>query len=1584
MIFRTLLFAALFSVAVLPLRAQDNAPVHPSVIGEGTFLGVSQPLKDIPPITVTEMQTLKEKADAKVLNKKLRNREYPFSQTSLPKGPDEAWQKTMGKTGSAKAPILNFEGQGSPYFPPDCNGTAGPNHYMQTVNSTYAIYNKTGTLLAGPTNMNLLFGSVPGANCNDGDPIILYDEQASRWLAVEFSLCGSNDLMLIAVSTTNDPTGTWYQYSFDVADMPDYEKFGIWQDGYYMATNNGGSNDTYVFERAQMLTGAASPKMVGFSNAWLPTSIDGFMCVPPVDNDGVAAPAGSPGLFIAMNDDAIGGGSDQLWIYELAVNWSNTATSTFNRTQQINVTAFDSDFGNTWSNIPQQGTTQKVDAIPMVIMNVPQYRNFGSYQTIVCCHTVDVDATNHAGVRWYELRKTTGTWSVRQTGTYAPDIHSRWMGSIMLNANNKIGLGYSISSSTMFPGIRYTGQTAGAYASGSGVLDVPEEIIQTGANSQTGYNRWGDYSLMSVDPADNETFWFTTEYIGSGGSRKSKIASFKIGNAPVAITLAATAITGSTATLNGSVNPNTLATDYHFEWGTTTSYGNSTTITAAGNGNAAIAVNAAITGLTGGLTYHFRVVAVNSDGTTNGSDLTFTPGGAVVTTTAVTGISLVGAISGGNVTTDGGSPVTARGVCWASTANPVATGNHTTDGSGIGTFISTITGLSANSTYHVRAYATNANGTFYGTDIAFTTLCGIYSLPFTETFSGTTIPTCWSQVDHQGNGQVWQFGSFSSPTPVPALTGNYAYLNSDGYGSGNSQNADLVTPTIDMSGYSAVNLQFSHFFRQYTGSSGTLSYSINNGSTWTIIQTYTTTTANPATFNQAIAAVAGQSAVKFKWNYTGTFGYCWGVDNISITGTGAITLAVTPSNQNVTSPAGTTPFTVTTTAAWTTASDAAWCTATPSGTGNGTLTATYSQNTGASSRVANITVSATGATPVVVTVTQGGTSPTLSVTPPNQNVTAPAGNTSFTVTSNSAWTVSSDAAWCTATPSGTGNGTITATYTQNIPLTTRTANITVTVTGLTPVVVTVIQAAGAPSLSVTPANQNVSAVAGNTNFIVTTNTSWTSLSNAAWCTITPSGSGDGTIVATFTSNALPTSRIATITVTATGATPVNVTVTQSGVSPTLAVTPSNQNVTAPAGNTSFSVTSNSAWTTTSDAAWCIPTLSGTGNGTITAAYLENTSLSNRVANITVTVAGLTPVVVTVTQAGTTPILIVTPININVPASAGTANYTVTSNSAWTATYGSFWCTVTPSGNGNGTLVATYEANTSLDQRITYIAVSAPGAPNANVTLTQAGAAPFLSVDPHIQNVGYPEGNTNFIVNSNMPWTVTSNADWCTITSSGTGNGVVVASFQENPWAGDRTATITVTAAGIVPIVVTLVQQAAPAFLTVTPVTRTVTDPEGYTTFSVSANTNWTYTCDESWCQLTGAGSGINFLTAIYEQNLTPVIRTANIQVSGEGVAEPFSVQLIQLPSFVSLDENQENTLQISPNPTSGIFVLSTASAEMPELNVSILNAKGKTILKKQCKGSSSYTFDLSQAASGNYFVKIETEGKVHVMKIIVQ
>ena len=520
----------LFLFGVTGIANAQDVPISPSLIKSGTFLGISEPLRNLPKMTLQEQEAMWKHNVENPNNEDLEFREYPFAATALPKGNDPVWQQTDGLQQGERTTILNINGQQDGSNPPDPCGDVGPNHYIQAYNSAYAIYNKAGTLLAGPTNLNLVFGNVAGSNCNSGDPIILYDDQADRWVIIEFSLCNANQYVLFAVSQTADPTGAYYQYSFDTDETPDYEKVGVWRDGYYMATNTGsGKKDIYVLERSVMLAGGASPDMVGFDNPWRPASVDGFMCVPPVDNDGAFAPAGSPGLFISFNDDAMGGGTDQLWIYELNVNWTTLANSTFNRVQQINVAAFDSNFGPTWDNIAQPNTAQEIDAVPAVIMNAPQYRNFGTYQTIVCCHTVDVDNTDHAGIRWYELRRTNGAWSIRQQGTYAPDANSRWMASIRLNNHNEIGIGYSISSSSVYPGIRYCGQNAIEYAKASGVLNIGETTIVSGSYSQTGSRRWGDYSSLNVDPADERVFWYTNMHVTSNNATKQTvIASFSV------------------------------------------------------------------------------------------------------------------------------------------------------------------------------------------------------------------------------------------------------------------------------------------------------------------------------------------------------------------------------------------------------------------------------------------------------------------------------------------------------------------------------------------------------------------------------------------------------------------------------------------------------------------------------------------------------------------------------------------------------------------------------------------------------------------------------------------------------------------------------------------------------------------------------------------------------------------------------------------------------------------------------------------------------------------------------------------------
>ncbi|MEI8046083.1 MAG: BACON domain-containing carbohydrate-binding protein [Bacteroidota bacterium] len=1275
---RILLLIAAFCGGVAQLVAQD-IPVSPSITGTGVFLGETKPLRDLPVVTPQEMQLHKERAEKKQFNKKLNVRDYPFADVALPKGPDAVWQKTMGKSMASNTnPIVNVDGQTSPYFPPDCNGTAGPNHFMQTVNCTYAIYNKSGVKVAGPTNMNLLFNGVSGSNYNDGDPIVLYDEQADRWFATEFTIGHTNDVMMVAVSTTNDPTGTWYAYSFDIDNNPDYPKFSVWQDGYYMGVNKSSGKDTYVFERSQILAGAASPKFVGFDNPNRPSSIDNFMCVPPVDNDGPFAPAGSPGLYIAMHDDAFGGGNDELWIYELVVNWANTTASTFSRVQQLQVPPFDSNFGNNWTNIKQPGTSQELDAIPQVIMNVPQYRNFGSYQTLMCCHTVDVDNTDHAGVRWYELRKTTGNWTVRQSGTYAPDAHSRWMGSIMMNGNHEIGLGYSISSTTVYPGIRFCGQTSAENANALGVMDFAEDTIHLGTASQTGYERWGDYAQLCVDPSDDATFWFTTEYI-QGGGRKTKIASFQVGPIfPTADFTASNTLPCLSSTTVAFISQSTNnPTEYlwHFTPNLVT-YTDGTDSTSI---NPKVIFNA----------YGTYTVALK---VTNGG------GSNTTTKTDYIHVNEANADFAANATTvviDNYTTFSDASTCgatswlWdfgtdASPATATTQGPHTVSYSTTGpkTIKLTVNGISTETkTDYVNVIGYNVNMT-----TATVSMCsGSFfdaggpsanygdnqnnTLLFRPGIPGSKLQFVFTSfnIEAQTTCNKDYLKIFDGTTVFAPLIGTYCGTNSPGtITASNDEGAVLFVfhsnASINMEGWSASvactaiptgnpasiaatpvsSSQIDINWSKNTDNNDVLLAWSPDGVFGTPVNgtSYTVGTVIPGggtvlakgsatVFNHT--GLASSTKYYYKaFSFNAETRYSSGID-VNATTLFQPTLSVEPLNINVTSPSGNAPFNIYSNTAWTTSSDQSWCTLAASGTGNTSVLAIYEENFSVNARIAHITITVTGLPAQQITLTQAGAAPLLAVTPPNQNVADPLGNTAFTVTSNTDWIVSSDQPWCTVNLSGSHNGTITAGYQQNLTVFARVAHISVTVNGLSSVIVTVTQAGAAPLLAVTPPNQNVTDPSGVTPFTVTSNADWIVSSDKTWCVVNQAGTGAGTISATYAQNLSLQPRVAHISVTVNGLSSVIVTVTQAGAAPMVAVTPNVINVNAYNGSVDFAVTSNTDWTASADSAWCVVTASGSGNGVITAVYPWNPNKKNRTAKISVHAAGVSTQVVTLIQ-----------------------------------------------------------------------------------------------------------------------------------------------------------------------------------------------------------------------------------------------------------------------------------------------------------------------------------------------------------------
>ena len=440
----------------------------------------------------------------------------------------------------APVTIANFDGvtNVNGVLPPDTNGDVGPNHYMQWVNLSFAIYSKTGTLLYGPAAGNTLWSGFGGVcqTRNDGDPIVLYDHLADRWMVSQFAVPGgaSGYHQCIAISQTGDPTGAWYRYDFlwSNTNMNDYPHFGVWPDGYYMAVHEFANAATWagqgvaVFERDKMLLGQAA-RMVKFNLYSTDPNMGGML---PTDLDGPAPAAGTPNYFVEPDDNAGGFPQDQIQIWAFHVDWTNTALSTFTRTTTLATAAFDSNMCNgARTCIPQQGTTAKLDAIADRAMYRAQYRNFGGYETIVMNHTVDATGTDRAGIRWYELRNTGGAgWGINQQSTFSPDATHRWMGSVAMNGSGDMAIGYSASSSTMYPAIRYTGRLASdalnSMTQGEGTL-----IAGTGAQTHTAA-RWGDYSMLAVDPTDDCTFWFTSEYVQTTGSApwRTRIGSFKL------------------------------------------------------------------------------------------------------------------------------------------------------------------------------------------------------------------------------------------------------------------------------------------------------------------------------------------------------------------------------------------------------------------------------------------------------------------------------------------------------------------------------------------------------------------------------------------------------------------------------------------------------------------------------------------------------------------------------------------------------------------------------------------------------------------------------------------------------------------------------------------------------------------------------------------------------------------------------------------------------------------------------------------------------------------------------------------------
>jgi hypothetical protein len=409
-------------------------------------------------------------------------------------------------------------------IPPDTYGDVGPDHYFHMVNLSFTIFDKSGNIILGPVNSGSIWNGLPYSQ-NTGDGIVLYDDQADRWFIIALcmpSFPAPPYFIMIAVSQTSDPAGTWYRWEYQFDEIPDYPKISSWSDSYFMSFNRFKSQNSFdgigalAFDRSAMLAGNPSPSMVMFKFVQNTT----VFSILPSDCDGPFPPAGTPGYFVHL-------GSGFLGIYEFQINWNNPETATFGNLKKLNIGSYNTNI----PGIPQKGSSEKLDPISDRLMCRLQFRRFSDHQSMVVNHTVSVG--ERAGIRWYEMRRTTGNWSLYQQSTYAPDSNYRWMGSMATDSAGNIALGYSVSGDDLFPSIRYTGRMKN---DPPGQMTIAEQSIVEGSGAQTHpatyYSRWGDYSSMTVDPSEPSVFWYTQQYYPETADIDwhTRIASFSFAN----------------------------------------------------------------------------------------------------------------------------------------------------------------------------------------------------------------------------------------------------------------------------------------------------------------------------------------------------------------------------------------------------------------------------------------------------------------------------------------------------------------------------------------------------------------------------------------------------------------------------------------------------------------------------------------------------------------------------------------------------------------------------------------------------------------------------------------------------------------------------------------------------------------------------------------------------------------------------------------------------------------------------------------------------------------------------------------------
>ena len=442
----------------------------------------------------------------------------------LPKGNDPLVDFTLNnKKKQTRDPLLTFQTTANTATPGDPTGEIGRDFYLASWNSAFRFFNLDGTPVIPAANLTSLFSE------NLGDPIVMYDSEVDRYIISSMG----NSALNFAISETNDPINDgWHTYqasneTFPAGDtsFPDYPKYSIWSDGYYCTINNAGGNNLYVLEREKIINGDPTASIQAFATPSMATF--GFSSAQILDIADDNHPAEGNATLIYLQDDSWAGiASDHIKLWDVNIDWDTPSNSSISNPTEIETTPFNSVLPGGFSNL-QQPNGVSIDAVQATIMNQAQFRKFPTHNSAVFNFVVDTDGSSQvlAGIRWYELRQDADgqPWTIFQEGTYlAPDGRHAFMGSMSMDLQGNIGMGYSSVSTSESVSLRYTGRYS---ADPLGEMTLEEGLITQG-NGNSNANRYSDYAQMSVDPNNDKQFWFVGEYFSP--SRSHMVGAFQI------------------------------------------------------------------------------------------------------------------------------------------------------------------------------------------------------------------------------------------------------------------------------------------------------------------------------------------------------------------------------------------------------------------------------------------------------------------------------------------------------------------------------------------------------------------------------------------------------------------------------------------------------------------------------------------------------------------------------------------------------------------------------------------------------------------------------------------------------------------------------------------------------------------------------------------------------------------------------------------------------------------------------------------------------------------------------------------------